>query len=154
MKKPKTWYLVADGTLARIVRDLGQYPKTGSHPEETVLEMEHKPLRQIMSDRPGRSFASHGARRSAMEYHSDPVRQRQMRFAEMLIERLEELRDAHAFDRLVIVAEPHMLGVLRETLPPPLKALVVGEVDKDLSRLPPLELYDALANLDTHAGRP
>ncbi|WP_163268944.1 host attachment protein [Chelativorans alearense] len=152
MKKPKTWFLVADGTLARIVRDLEQDPETGPHPEDIVLEMEHKPLRRIMADRPGRSFASYGARRSAMEYRSDPIRERQVRFAAMLIRRLEKLRIAHAFDRLVIVAEPQMLGILREALPQALKALVVGEVDKDLSRLPPRELYKALADLGATAG--
>ena len=153
MKKLKTWFLVCDGAQARLVRDLTQDPEAGADGEDLLFVNEHKPLRQIMSDRPGRSFASHGARRSAMEYRSDPVREQQVRFAAMLTRQLEEHRLAHAFDRLVIVAEPRMLGIIREALPQALEALVVGEFDKDLSKLPTKTLHAALADLDI-VGRP
>lgn len=70
VKKPRIWILVADGSRARIVR----YDANGKHSDDLVFEADHKQLKEIMADKPGRSFASMGAKRSAMEYHSDPVR--------------------------------------------------------------------------------
>ncbi|WP_159587477.1 host attachment protein [Chelativorans xinjiangense] len=156
MRKPKTWILVADGAQARIVRELTRDPETGERLEDIVHRMQHKPLRQIMSDRPGRAFASHGARRSAMQYHADPVRERQRQFAAMLIDELEKHHAAGALERLVVIAEPRMLGLIREALPPALKPLVVEEFGKDLIKLPTEKLYAAIADLGVnglHAER-
>ncbi|WP_420848022.1 host attachment protein [Nitratireductor luteus] len=147
MKKPRTWILVADGAKARIVRKLACDTEIGERLDDLIYEVEHKPLRQIMSDRPGRSFESCGARRSAIEYHSDPVRDRQVRFALMLSEHLQDRHTAGQFDRLAIVAEPRMLGILRQLLPQTLKELVVSEIGKDLTKLPADKLHTALAGL-------
>lgn len=69
----------------------GAKPKKKSHdmkhiPLETIFELnsEHRPLRKIMADTPGRNFTSTGPRRSAMEYHSDPVRDEIRTFAALL----------------------------------------------------------------------
>ena len=148
MKQPKTWYLVADGAQAHIVRELVRDPETGERLDDVSFQAEHKPMRRIMSDRPGRSFASHGARRSAMEYHSNPVREQQVRFAERLVGYLEEQYAVAAFDRLVIAAEPRMLGTIRHTLPQSLKQRLIAEFDKDLTKLPAEALYSALRELN------
>jgi Protein required for attachment to host cells len=76
MKAKRIWVLVADGARARIIRELVLGADAGERLDDIVFDAEHKQLREIMSDRPGRTFASQGARRSAMEYHSDPVRER------------------------------------------------------------------------------
>ena len=77
MRKPETWILLADATRARVLRS-PESPQAGAArvPMQTIFEAgaEHLPLRDIMADAPGRTFASVGTRRSAMEYHSDPVR--------------------------------------------------------------------------------
>ncbi len=148
MKQPKTWFLVTDGAKARIVRDLKIRPGTGERLEDLVLEVQHNRRQEIMADRPGRSFSSHDARRSAMEYRSDPVREQQQGFAAKLIEDLEGHRKGEAFDRLVIIAAPRMLGLLREAMPGSLKSVVVGEFAKDLANLPENKLHDTLANLE------
>jgi protein required for attachment to host cells len=147
MKKLKKWILIADATRARIIRELVPDPETGERLEDIVMETEHKPARQIMSDRPGRSFSSHSDQRSAMEYRSDPVRVQQARFAAEIVETLDKQRKSDAFDQLIIVAEPRMLGIIRENLPDALKPFVKGEYDKDLSNLPVKKLHEALANL-------
>lgn len=153
MKRPTQWFLIADGAQARIVSQLERDQETGSRLDDIIFDAEHKPLRKIMADKPGRSFASSDARRSAMEYHSDPVREQKSRFAEMLAEQLEKHRAAADFDRLVIIAEPRMLGLLRDALPAPLKSVVNAEIAKDLSNLPAAELYTAIAGLDTARPR-
>lgn len=58
MKRTRTWILVADGGSARFVRQIRADPLTGVRLEDLQFSHEHKRLGQIMSDRPGRSFAS------------------------------------------------------------------------------------------------
>lgn len=148
MKASTSWVLVADGSRARIVRDPGTDTGAKDRPDDLVYEIDHKQLREIMADKPGRSFASAGARRSAMEYRSDPVQEQEADFAGTLVEELARRHAANEFERLAIVAEPRMLGTLRRKLPSALRAAVVKEVPKDLTKLPPQELREALATLD------
>ena len=142
MHRAGSWLLLADAARARVVR----FPKHAGGPEhaplETVFERnaEHRPLRDIMADAPGRSFASTGAHRSAMEYHSDPVLEETRNFAIALLNDLEARLDAGEFERLVICAPPRMLGLLREVMPRRLAAVVHSEVAKDYTRLPVLDL--------------
>ena len=116
---------------------------------QTIFEAgaEHLPLRDIMADAPGRTFASVGTRRSAMEYHSDPVRDETRKFARSLLADLDTRLSAGEFDRLVICAPPRMLGALREAMPERIAAVVRSEVAKDLTKLPEIELRDMLQQL-------
>jgi protein required for attachment to host cells len=50
------------------------------------------------------------------------------------------MRAADRFDRLVLVAPPKALGNLREALDEKAKALVHGELAKDLVRVSPRDL--------------
>ncbi len=137
--------MIADGARARIVRS----PAAGGNDEanELVFEIDHKSLREIMSDRPGRSFASHGTRRSAMEYASDPEKEQEERFAGLLLEELEHRLSAGEFDQLTIVAEPRMLGNLRHKISPALRHVVVAEFAKDLTKTPTSDIGAVLAEL-------
>lgn len=145
MKKKTTWVLLADGARARIVRLTNT--KDENQVEDLVFEIDHKQLGEIMSDRPGRSFASAGKRRSALEYHSEPEKEQEARFAETLVAELEQRFLAHEFQRLAIVAEPRMLGVLRQKFPPTLQQAIVAEVAKDLTKVPRHELAEAISQL-------
>lgn len=152
MKMKRRWALVADGSRARILRDIDRDRRKEAvagtlknTDEELVFRADHRPLKEIMADKPGRSFASTGARRSAMEYHSDPVREGERDFAMMLSEVLDSLRIAGDYDELILVCAPHMLGFLRETLPDAVRKLVVAEIDKDLTKLPRTELHETIA---------
>ena len=46
----------------------------------------------------------------------------------------------HRVDAIVLVAAPEFLGRLRQAIDPQVRALVVAEDDRDLSRLPDHEL--------------
>ena len=151
MRKSSIWYLVADGSQARFVRETPSNRESGERREDLVFEAVHKKLQQIMADRPGRSYSSHDARRSAMEYHSDPVVEQQQRFAEFLIGEFETHHAAGSVDKLIIVAEPHMLGLLRKALPESLKSVVIGEFALDLTNLPESKLYAAIDRLEVPA---
>lgn len=138
--KDAEWVLVMNASRARVVRGL---PLRGAPAEpELVLRAETRRLREIMADRPGRSFSS-GARRrrSAMEYASDPVREDERAFVRQVVALLEAHRLAGEFNALSVVAGARMLGLLREAMPRPLAALVRREcrlnlADVDEAHLP------------------
>lgn len=132
MKKKVEWFLVLNAARARIVRGL---PAPGEAARaELVLRASHRRLQEIMSDKPGRSFASGSpGRRSAMAYGADPQREDEVDFLHDVIHLLEAHRRAGDFDTLVVVAAPHMLGLLRAEMPPALSAMVRKEIDKNLA---------------------
>ncbi|MGO4915510.1 host attachment protein [Pseudogemmobacter sp. W21_MBD1_M6] len=130
MKNEKLWVLVLNSTRARILRNLG---RDGSTTEaELVLRSENRHLKDIMSDKPGRSFASVGDRRSAMAYGSDPVFEDERAFAKEVLSVLETHRRAGDFDQLAVFSEPEMLGILRKEYPNLLKEKILGEYRKNL----------------------
>ena len=56
-------------------------------------------------------------------------------FARELAARLRQARVANTFERLVLVAPPKFLGLLRAQLDDPTSARVVGSLDKDLAAI-------------------
>jgi protein required for attachment to host cells len=135
MKPTKTWVLIADGARARVLQNDG--PGHGLHAiEGHVFQGDHSATHDLMSDREGRSFSSHGAGRSAIESHSDPHRELKKQFAQQLADMLTRGLEQHAYDRLVIVAPPVALGDLRAAISNHVRAKVVGEVAQDLTKTP------------------
>lgn len=116
MKAPRTWIVLANASHARIIRHLPDHRESEGKHGEIQLNSEHRRRGEIMADRPGRSFASEGTRRSAMEYRSDPVREEECAFAKRIARLLEKRRLQDDFDRLVIFAAPRTLGDLRDAM--------------------------------------
>lgn len=135
MKTSVTWILLADGAQAKVFEHSG--PGTGlTAVRDFQLDEEPLMAREIMADKPGRSFSSVGHGRSAMEYSSDPVQVRETRFVKRVAEILERRFQESAFNRLIIAADPTSLGVLRDEFSDRLKAAVVTEMPKNLTNLP------------------
>jgi protein required for attachment to host cells len=143
MDTRKTWTLAMNSTVARILRG---FPSRGfAPPPELVLRAEHRALRDIMSDKQGRSFHATGdGRRSAMEYGSDPLREDMVAF----VRTVRDLLEAHArsgdFTALAVFADPTVLGVLRDELGEGLRSRVLREVPKNLLHLDEAELSRVL----------
>ncbi|RWB97329.1 MAG: host attachment protein [Mesorhizobium sp.] len=148
MKPQKTWVLIADGARARVLRDVLSVGKAPEEHEDLVFHSERRQLREIMADKPGRSFASTGTRRSAMEYHSDPVREEDRAFAAMLADMLHSRHLAGDFDQLVVAAAPQMLGDLRQAFPESLRKVTAAEIAKDFTKLTAHELRDVIRKLE------
>lgn len=144
MKAVRTWILIADGGAARTFLNRGPGKGIEAIPGMT-LEAETLPTRDIMADKPGRSFESSGNMRHGMEYRSDPHREQKKDFARDIAEKLEAHLDD--FDRLVIVAAATTLGDLRAVLSDAVKSKVTGELAKDLTHMAPNELPDHLGEL-------
>lgn len=147
MKAKTSWVLIADGARARIVRRKSTHDQNEAQPYDLVFQIDHKMLDEIMSDRPGRSFASVGARRSAIESRSEPKKHQEARFADTLVEELERRLRAREFERLAIIGEPRMLGTLRRKFSPALEQTVVAEFTKDLTKVCRQDLEATIAAL-------
>jgi protein required for attachment to host cells len=101
--------------------------------------------RDFKSDRPG-SFSNHaslgGGRRGATGHHGTggerrPRKHEAVLFAGRIAEQLEQARRGGEFDRLVVMAAPAFLGLLRKALPAAVRLHVAAEVGKDLVNEPP-----------------
>lgn len=105
--------------------------------------------RDLKSDRPGRVFdhaPTVGGRRGAVAHHStggerNPRKVEARRFARRITEALEQERRQDRYERLVVMAPPAFLGLLREEMSAAVHAVLTAEVGKDLVH----ELLDALS---------
>jgi protein required for attachment to host cells len=134
-----TWVLVADKTRARFF--VAESPigtieeiETLAHPESRLHETD------LTSDLPGRAFDSGGQGRHAMGSMVGPKQQEAHVFAKQIGDRLDAARAKGSFARLVIVAPPAFLGLIREHLNGQTSKLVTSEIAKNLARMPPAEI--------------
>jgi protein required for attachment to host cells len=138
-----TWIVVADSSAARIFaaeQPTGPISELESmtHPEGRML------ARELTSDLPGRAFDSAGQGRHIMESEVGPRQQAVIDFSQFLAKRLEKARVQRELERLVLVAPPDFLGLMRRALGTELQRLVVLELDRNLVKLPPKELRQRL----------
>lgn len=140
------WILVCDRTRAKLFHALpaGQ----GPFPVLACLIHEQGKLssQERNTDKPGRVVHPAGWQ-SAVEPHEDADHLESRRFASELVEDLERGRQERRFDRLIVVAPPKFLGVLREAWTPSLKALICTEIAQDWMTLPAAELQERLEAL-------
>ena len=145
MARTKTWALVTNGVRARILRDLDDVDT--EPPIEIISKAKSTHLKDIVSDKAGRSFSSGDSkRRSAMEPGTDPIYRDMQDFAQETLSALESHFRAGSLKRLAIFAAPKMLGVLRHELPPSLREIVVFERDANLINLPEADLRSVVRN--------
>lgn len=138
IKFPLTWILTADAGKATIWEWSSKPgPLTPVPDFDMVAEDTRGFARDLKSDRPGRSFASVGARRSAMEPPQDPHDLAKTRFMKEISGRLEAAARDRRFTQLIIMAPPQMLGVLRQELSDTVRRSIAGEIDKDLTKSNP-----------------
>lgn len=140
-----TWVLIADSSRARLY----SVPQRGK-PWALVDEFSHDASRVtaggLTTDQPGRSHGSgigKGAR-SAMESKSSPKEVEVGHFAHELVEVLHHGHGQQAYERIVLVAPPHFLGLLRLGLNDTVSKLIATSVDKDYLHLPESELHARL----------
>ena len=137
--------LVGDGRKALFLRNTGT-PRHVELVTERVLEHDNPPTREQGTDRPGRYLGSDGVSRSAME-QTDWHQLEEDRFTEQIAEALYRRAHARAFEHLVIVAPPKVLGKLRAALHQEVSARVVAEVPKDLTGHPVPDIARHLAQM-------
>ncbi|WP_404477668.1 host attachment protein [Novosphingobium sp. BL-52-GroH] len=122
--------LVVDGGHLQVLRNRG----TDAAPELELLHeqaMKNPPSRAMGTDAPGRSFGSAVPKRSTYgeaDYHQ----RREDRFGHRALGTVASL--GRQDGPLILIAPPHMLGVLREDLDPRVQDRVVAEIAKDFAQ--------------------
>ncbi len=140
MKSPRIWIITADGARARF------FVKEGRHMAEIPearMDEPHPPSRKIGSDKPGRAFESTGHARSATSPHVDLHQEAEDNFAREVAGVLTQ--GAHLYERVLLIAAPRTLGVMR----PHLLELEsrIDEIPKDLTHLDAKALGEALEDV-------
>ena len=143
-----TWILVADRSRAKLLHQLsggqGPYPTLScwSHEAGRLQPWERD------AEEPGRIIHPAGYA-SAVEPHEDRDHVEARRFAKELVDHLELSRQEHRFDRLLVIAPPKFLGVLRQSWTPSLEAMIDGEWNEDLAGFSEADLQRRLEALET-----
>ena len=107
------------GNLMRRIQDV-------NHPQGRMQN------REINTDKPGRIFDSFGQARHSTSQKQEPTEHIAQQFALNLAELLHKGRLTHAYDRLILIAEPKFLGVLRAALDKNTTSLIIQTVNKEL----------------------
>jgi protein required for attachment to host cells len=145
MRRKIVWVVVADGARARILNADREARRLVTVSELASEAARHK-TSDLVSDRQGRAFESGDpGRRSGMEPRTDPQRHEQAEFARHVAEELKRAALAQRYDALCLVAAPRALGDLRAHLASEVEALVVKELDRDLTNLDEPQLARHLA---------
>ena len=103
-------------------------------------EVAHLHNRDLVSDKPGRVFDHaplQAGRRGAVAHHGtggerSPRKHEAEQFAHRIAAELEKARGAGEFERLVLMAGPEFLGMLRGALPRTLEGIIAAQVNKSL----------------------
>lgn len=137
-----TWTAVLDSKQAHF------YSKG---PEAKLGELNHTlTARPIRTDQPsgrgnlGRSFDRVGGGRHAIEPHTSDRTQQRQGFMHEVADYLHHAKEKGEYDRLVLVAPPKVLGILRKELSKPVRDVLALEVDKDFMHLTPQQIQAQL----------
>lgn len=134
--------VVADGRKMLVLRNEGD----GLAPNLQVEHASEKPNPsngEQATDRPGRAFSSVGSGRSAFQ-ETDFHQLEEDRFAADTAAMLKTRALANEFETLIIIAPPRTLGELRKHYHKEVSGRIAGELDKDLTGHPIVEIERAL----------
>lgn len=137
-----TWVLILNSNDCRIYQ-LSAEPsqltlvKEIVHPESKLRDIE------LTSDKPGRYQAGNLAH-GAFSQPSDPKEIEIEDFSRQVAKELNEARNIQAYNYLIIVAPPHMNGLLFQHLNKHVKDLVTHNIKNDILNLTEPELIEFL----------
>lgn len=126
--------LIGDGQKALFLRNKGTAQDVRLEVEQ-ILEQDNPATREQGTDRPGRSIASVGAARSAVE-EVDWHHIAKERFAGAIAEALYRHAHDNRFEKLVVIAPAKILGNLRKAFHAEVVDRIVGEIPKELTSHP------------------
>jgi protein required for attachment to host cells len=126
-----TWVVIADGEKALFVENITD----AEDPNLVVVSVEEQDAFAGPTDRAGRRFDGGPNQKSAVEEPHWKTHAKSL-FVQDVANLLNRKGLKGAFNRLVLVASPHVLGLLRRRLHSEVLAKVVAEVDKTLTNHP------------------
>lgn len=130
----RIWVLVCDGSKALVLHNEGDalQPRLVT---VAAFDEPQPPSRELGTDRPGRNFSSDGFSRSA-NIETDLHAQAEADFLTRIAEALDQVVREREVKNLLLVAPPKALGLLRGKLSAAVKAVISGELGKDLTGMP------------------
>jgi protein required for attachment to host cells len=142
------WILVSDASRANLYtaelrEDDWSQVKSFEHPEGRELSKE---IEGTSPPGRGQQRMVEGGRRTALEPRTWPKEAEADRFAQELSTYLEKAIANRQFDYLVLVAPPHFLGKLKNSLGEQTARHLRATVDKELSTLNAAELRQRLVD--------
>lgn len=139
----KMWVAVVDGARGMFLVNEG----TANDPQLVVLRsfgIDNPPTHEQGRDKPPRAFDADGTHRSAMET-PDLHQKAEDRFVAGLMAELEKAAVANTFDKVVLVAAPVALGVMRKEIGSALRGKIVKEIAADYVKMPVPDITKAVA---------
>ncbi|WP_332644729.1 host attachment protein [Aeromicrobium sp.] len=135
------WVLVADSAQARIL----EYDK---HKLEPFKEFVHPESREhgqdLIGNRPNQNQHSMEKTRKGEE-HQGLRDEESRKFAKQLSDYLSTAHAQNKFRKIVLVADPRFLGMLRQELSNPVAGCVASSIDKNVVRMNAKELATLVA---------
>lgn len=125
------WVLVADSSEAKIYSTRHMRTRLDLVNSMSHVESRMHP-RDLVSDVPGRVHDRFGPGRHSLDHGQQIKAEERLRFAREISAHLGEAHRLKKFDRLVVMAGPVFLGLLRDCFSKSLTEVVVAEVPKDL----------------------
>jgi protein required for attachment to host cells len=132
LNRNTTWIIVADEAAATVYeRKSRRGPLTELF--QLTNETERKKTAEIISDRGGRSFDSHGHGRHTMAREkSDPKKHASQAFAKTLAQRIARAVHDGSCEEIVLISAPRFLGVMRDALSKAGNVVPAVTIDKEL----------------------
>ena len=130
-----TWILVAESSRAKLYS-----AESRKSPLVEIEDFVHPEARMhegdLISDQSGSDGGSVGQGRHVLDNKTNAKDTERADFARTLAHRLEAARKEKAFDRLVLIAPPSFLGLLRNNLSDGVMEQVTEQIDKNLVQEP------------------
>ena len=138
-----TWILSANRSSASLFES--DWPGKSMRRLQDILHPQGRMQnKDIDTDKPGRVFDSFGEGRHSTSPKQEPTEHIAQQFALELAEMLNKGRLTNAYDKLVLIAEPKFLGVLRAALNKNTESLVSQTVNKELLDIKEQDLAEYL----------
>ena len=138
----RDWVVVCDGRKALILQNEGDEEFPNLRMRE-VREHEDAPTHSQGADVPGRVHQSFSSTRSAVE-QTDWHDLAERHFLTEVVRQLDAALANNLVKRLILVAPPRALGMLRPAYSPALRHAISAEIDKDWVALPIHEVEERL----------
>ncbi len=155
---PMSQHLVAviDGTRARFLTlEPVEFPEYQSGPNLIECEgisnstNDRQDQELWAESKTGRNRGAGGQAHSYDDHRDNHRVEFERRFAQEIANCTQHLLQVHQVQNLLLVAEPQILGLMREVLIPTIgRSIQTSELSKDLCHLKPHELHEYLARKD------
>lgn len=104
------------------------------HPENKLKASDY-----LTSDKPGH-YQTNGSARGAFSPHTEAKEVEIDNFAREIAHELEKGRNEHQYTELILIASPHMSGLVLQHLNSQVKGLIINHIQKDFQNISDQEL--------------